>query len=184
MAWQVGFLLPVWSRFFVSGCFYVLTRTSQMYAWFEKNTILKIFSEGGGGCCIHSAEIELFGCEPNYWIELSELKPNVNLNINLNTSKSQMNRYLENLFYPVVAGNLKIQNSPTAMQTSWLWVVRISSNRWGTHLRSSPERRKCHFRSRVSRFQIFSPDPLELCVVKKVKYCRQICFYYENGDLW
>jgi hypothetical protein len=52
----------------------------------------------------------------------------VNLNINLNTSKSQMNRYLENLFYPVVAGNLKIQSSPTAMQTSWFLTAVMAGN--------------------------------------------------------
>ena len=36
----------------------------------------------------------------NYRIELSELKPNVNLNINkLNTSKNRVNRYLQNVLY-------------------------------------------------------------------------------------
>ena len=60
---------------------------------------------GGGGwntlheqvckfnCCILSAKIELFGHGAYH----HELKPNVNLNIKLNTSKSQVNRYLENV---------------------------------------------------------------------------------------
>jgi hypothetical protein len=64
-------------------------------------------------CCIqliHSAKIKLFG----YRIDLPELKPNVNLYIKLNTSKSQVNRYLENVLYRVVEGNLKIQNNTTA----------------------------------------------------------------------
>jgi hypothetical protein len=46
------------------------------------------------------------------------LKPNVNLNIRLNTSKRLVNRYIENVLYRVVAGNLKIQ-------TSWLGTVPI-----------------------------------------------------------
>jgi hypothetical protein len=74
---------------------------------------------GGGGWniatheragLIHSAKIKLFG----YRIDLPELKPNVNLYIKLNTSKSQVNRYLENVLYRVVEGNLKIQNNTTA----------------------------------------------------------------------
>ena len=73
MAWQVGFLLPVWSRFFVSGCFYVLTRTSQIYAWFEKNTILKIFSEGGGGGIVAFIRQKLSCLDVNRIIELNYL---------------------------------------------------------------------------------------------------------------
>ena len=75
-------------------------------------------------------------------IELSELKPNVNLDIKLNISKSQVNKYLENVLYRVVVGNLKIQNSSTAYINAdelvfdsghgWkqlLWVVRTNFNR-------------------------------------------------------
>jgi hypothetical protein len=36
----------------------------------------------------------------------------VNLNIKLNTSKSQVNRYLENVLHRVVKDNLKDQYSP------------------------------------------------------------------------
>ena len=43
-------------------------------------------------CCIHWAKIKLFGYGPNYRIELSELKPNVNLNMKFNTLKSQVVR--------------------------------------------------------------------------------------------
>ena len=65
-------------------------------------------------CCNHSENIELFGYRSKYRIELSEIKRNVDLNIKLNISKSQMNRYLENVLYRGVAGYLiKIQNSPT-----------------------------------------------------------------------
>jgi hypothetical protein len=69
-------------------------------------------------CRIHSAKIELFGLEPNYRIELSELihitKREFKYISWLNTSKSQVNRYLENVLYRVVAGNLKIQNNQIA----------------------------------------------------------------------
>jgi hypothetical protein len=47
-------------------------------------------------------------CLDKDWIiELSELKPNVNLNIKLNISKSHVNRYLENVFYRFLAVNSK-----------------------------------------------------------------------------
>jgi hypothetical protein len=81
-----------------------------------------------------------------------------------------------------MAGNLKIQNSPTAYIINadklvfdsghgWkqlLLVVRISFSHRGSQLKSFPERRKCHFTD--FRFQKFSGGactPLELCVVKK-----------------
>ena len=92
------------------------------------------------GKLLHSfGKFELIGNGPNYRIELSELKLNVNSNIKLNTPKIQLNRYRENVLYRVLTGNLKFQNRPTAYINGdvlvfksghdWkplLWVVRFS----------------------------------------------------------
>ena len=65
--------------------------------------------------------------------------------------------------YRVTAGNFKIQNSLNANADKLIfdsghdwkqWVVRIIFNCWGSHLKSSPEWKKCHFRH--SRFQNIS----------------------------
>jgi hypothetical protein len=68
--------------------------------------------EGVGNTPIHERVGKLlhsFGWK----IELFGYGSNLNLNnYKLNSLKSQVNRYHENVLYRVVAGNLKIQNSP------------------------------------------------------------------------
>jgi hypothetical protein len=85
-----------------------------------------------------------------------------------NPSLNNIPRWIDILkmysLYRVTAGNFKIQNSLCKLQTSWFltagmtgrkqWVVSISFNYWGSHLKSSPEWTKCHFRH--SRFQNIS----------------------------
>jgi hypothetical protein len=77
------------------------------------------FFERVGNLLHFWARNKVFGYGPNYRIELSELKPNVNLNIKLNLKQFQF------------------------------WAVRTSFNRWDSHLKSSQEGRKCHFICRV-----------------------------------
>ena len=69
---------------------------------------------GGGHIPTHERVGKLSRQRLNYQTELSELKSDVNLNIKLNTSKSQVNRYLENVLHRVVKDNLKDQYSPRA----------------------------------------------------------------------
>ena len=122
-------------------------------------------------CCIHSSNIEILGYGPNNRIELSELKPNVNLdikNFQIN-SENQVNRYLENVLYRGVADMLSVP----AKQRSWPEIDVVGGQDQFRSLRQSfgflPSMEEMLFqRLQISKGFRGStpPQPQELCVDK------------------
>jgi hypothetical protein len=55
-----------------------------------------------------------------------------------------------------------------------------------SHLKSSPERRKCHFKETEKGAYPGPPIPIELCVVKNSQVCQDgsDSFYCESGDFF